>query len=226
MNYLEVMKEYSDLGSWAIWESTNRDNLFEKEGDLKEDLDFGKYINTLQKTNCVILGMNPGGIFNEENARKVSRKTPRTISRPWNNFHNIGRSRDYLLAQAIKDTPLRGSYMTDILPIVGSKSKGVKEFINAKGNSHFIQKLMIELDSELSILLPNDDEVRLFCLGKDTEKWADNYLVNSNLPLKKSYKVFYLPHYSGANRHVSNDPTKENYYPKVIRKHLEAYGIL
>ncbi|WP_285123140.1 hypothetical protein, partial [Lactococcus petauri] len=111
------MEEYSALASWAIWESTRYDGGFHKESDLVMDIDFTKYEDDLQKSNTVFVAMNPGGEFDKDKSKLSTRKR-NSIERSWNNFHNVGRSRDYLLAQAIKSTPESGSYMTDFFPIV------------------------------------------------------------------------------------------------------------
>ena len=49
-NKVEKMKNYSALGSWAIWESNRNDGDFIQEADLVEDIDFIKYENQLQKS--------------------------------------------------------------------------------------------------------------------------------------------------------------------------------
>ncbi|UKA63385.1 hypothetical protein [Arthrobacter sp. FW306-04-A] len=55
-----------------------------------------------------ILGLNPG-------ESSVER-------RPWQNFHTAGRPNDHLLAEAFRDTPYWGAYMTDLVSEVNSKS--------------------------------------------------------------------------------------------------------
>ena len=107
MDILKRMECYSDLGSWAIWESNNG-NFFEKEKDLDENINFVEYIDKLQPSNYVILGMNPGGVFDEERAKVSTRKSSSNL-RKWSNFHNVGKSRDYLLASAVMETKLYGS---------------------------------------------------------------------------------------------------------------------
>lgn len=225
-NKIERMKGYSALASWAIWESNREDGEFKKEIDLVEEIDFSKYENSLQNSNAIFVAMNPGGIYNEEKAKLSTRKKS-DKERGWNNFHNVGKSRDYLLAQAIKDTPESGSYMTDFFPICGSKGSEVKSFINSKENKELVEKLVLELDEEISLLLPSENEVRLICIGKDSFEWASKFLIKADLPLKKAYKIFCIPHYSGSNnggiKKKADELGVENYYPTVVKTLLEKY---
>lgn len=225
-NRIEQMEEYSALASWAIWESTRDDGEFHKESDLVMDIDFTKYEDDLQKSNTVFVAMNPGGEFDKEKSKLSTRKRNAT-ERSWNNFHNIGRSRDYLLAQAIKSTPESGSYMTDFFPIVGSKSSEIKKFINSKENKELIENLVLEFDEEMLTLLPEESEVRLLCIGKQSFEWANKFLLQEVFPLQKSYSIFYLPHYSGSNNggisRMAKELGVENYYPTVVKTLLEKY---
>lgn len=220
MNILEKMEPYSGLSSWAMWESNNPNGLLEKEKDLVEDMDFNKYVSILQPSNYIILAMNPGGVYNEEVARKSTRKIS-AINRKWSNFHNIGRSRDFLLGRAIMETKLKGSYMTDLFPIVGSKSDVIKKFINDKNNKLFVSNLIKEFDEEMNCLLPNEKEIRLICIGKDVYNWANKLLVE-NKNLKFKYKTYEFPHYSAANSaQVSNKENSEKFYSKVIKQKIK-----
>lgn len=219
MDILEKMEPYSELGSWAIWESNNPNGLLEKEKDLVEDMDFNKYVSALQQSNYVILAMNPGGVYNEEKALNSTRKIS-AINRKWSNFHNIGVSRDFLLGRAIMETKLKGSYMTDLFPIVGSKSDVIKKFVNDKNNKLLVDKFIQEFDEEMNCLLPNEEEIRLICIGKDVFKLAKKLLVD-NKNLKYRYCVFEFPHYSSSNNgQVSSDKNSEKFYPKVIREKI------
>ena len=225
-NKIRKMKDYSALASWAIWESNRDDGEFLNEADLVENIDFIKYEHQLQKSNTIFVAMNPGGEFDEEESKLATRKIENK-ERPWNNFHNVGKSRDYLLAQAIKDTPESGSYMTDFFPIVGSDSKEIRKFVNSKDNKELIEKLVLELDEEISLFLPREKEVRLLCIGRKPYEWAEKFLIKPKLKMKKEYKVFYIPHYSGANNgEIKNQAEKlsvENYYPTVVKAFLERF---
>lgn len=225
MDILERMGKYSDLGSWAIWESNNNNNLFTKEGDLNEEINFKTYIKELQPSNYVILAMNPGGIFDEEQAKKATRKSS-SNSRKWSNFHNNGKSRDYLLAAAIMDTKLKGSYMTDLFPFIGSDSKVIEKFVKNPNNNDIVRRIVEEFDKEMSCLLPDQNEVILICLGKNVESWAKKYLVQNvqNFELQKKYEAYYFQHYSQSNcKNVSSNPDDSRYYPIVFRNQINTY---
>lgn len=99
--------------------------------------------------------MNPSGEFDEINAQNSTRKS-NCNGRKWSNFHNIGKSRDYLLGRAIMETKLKGSYMTDLFPIVGSKSDVIKKYVKDKNNKFSIDNLIREFDEEMKCLLPNE----------------------------------------------------------------------
>lgn len=223
MDILKRMEGYSDLGSWAIWKSNNPDGVLEKEDDLQENINFEEYIDKLQPSNYVILAMNPGGNFNEKRAKKVTRKSCCNV-RKWSNFHNVGKSRDYLFASAIMKTKLYGSYMTDLFPFEGSYSDSIVDFVENQENIHLIQRLIKEFDEEMVCLLPDEEEIILICIGTNVKKWAKKYLVkNSNL--RKRYKVFYFPHYSSRNRFVSPKKDSNIYYSKVFKKKIDEYQL-
>lgn len=168
--------------------------------------------------------MNPGGRYNEDNAKKATRKVVNN-KRQWSNFHNIGRSRDYLLGRAMMETKFKGSYMTDLFPVEGSPSKEVKNFIENKDNSNLVNRLIEEFDEEMTCLLPNQKEIRLICLGSTVAKWAKIFLVG-NEKLNKTYSIYKLPHYSSSNnKYVLPDPESEKFYPKVVKRKIEEYNL-
>lgn len=227
-NYLEKMREYSWLASWAIWESENGEH-FLKEADLKEDIDFSEYKNKLNPSNFVILGLNPGKLPNIETGVIYPRSRIDNFDvRPWSNFHNVGRSRDYLLAEAVMGTVLEGSYMTDLFPIYTSNSgEDIKKFIAKSDNKEALKKSIIEFDFEMDALFHNYETVRLICIGNDAYYYANEYLIENslNLKLNKSYETYKFYHYSGMNRKVSSKVEKDNYYPKLFKQTINEYGL-
>lgn len=222
-NLIQEVKPYSHLCSWAIWESTNADKTFTKEKDLKEDIDFSIYQNELQQSNSIIIAMNPGGDFDEELARKVSRKCPNIseIKRPFNNFHNVGKSCDYRLAQALNDSKLRGSYMTDFFPIRGSNSNQITRFI--ENNPDVAERLVRELKDEIELILPKQDTINIICVGSTANTWADKYLKDPK------FKKFIIHHYSGAgNGHLAKYAKIngiENNYKAIVKHRLSSQGL-
>lgn len=222
-NYLDIMKDYASLSSWAIWESKNNEK-FEKEADMEVGIDFNKYKDKLQKSNFVVLGLNPGNYKDQAREKFFSRKEKLDVKK-WNNFHNDGRSRDYLLAEAIRGTVVEGSYMTDLLSVYCSDSSKISSIV--KNNKDKIIESIIEFDESMSKLIDESDTIRLICLGTKTYYYASRFLEKNklNINLKKKYLAYKFPHYSGANRHVSNDCKKDNYYPKKFKEILEQFNL-
>lgn len=219
-DYLDIMKEYASLSSWAIWESKNN-GKFEKEADMDVGIDFNKYKDKLQKSNYVVLGLNPGNYKDQTREKFFSRKEKLGV-KDWNNFHNACRSRDYLLAEAIRGTVVEGSYMTDLLSIYCSDSSKISSIV--KNNKDKVIESIIEFDESMSKLIDESDTIRLICLGTKTYNYATRFLVKNklNINLKKKYLVYKFPHYSGANRYVSSNCEKDNYYPKKFKEILES----
>ncbi|MGT2800731.1 hypothetical protein [Streptococcus marmotae] len=227
MNLLERMKPYSKCGAWAIWESNREDGHFIAPNDMVEDTDFSKFIDELQPNNYVILGMNPGGVLDPE-AAKTATRLSNNVERPWNNFHNIGKSNDHGFAEALNNSILRGSYMTDFFPIPGSSSDGVIKFVTQKENAKLVERLVKELDEELHKLLPDQEEIILICIGSTSKAWTNKYLIEPSTRikgLKNTYKVIGLPHYSNANRrtikNLSEKYSVENNYASVVNHILQ-----
>jgi len=231
-NIIEKMVDYSWLGSWAIWENDEGEEGFSKSTDIRENIDFNKYKKELQQNNFVILAMNPGGESNLDNLNNLSRK--KKVTNPWNNFHNKGKSNDHFLASAFNKSKLRGSYMTDFLPIIGSKSNEISKIVNdlEKNNKEVLERLVRELDTEMSTLLPDYEEVNLICLGKNAADWSKKFLSDEQsrfCNLEKKYKVYQITHYSSlAQNHRKNYAEKhniENNYSTIVKHQLNEQGL-
>ena len=227
-NLLETMYDYSGLGSWAVWESEREDGSFKNDKDIKIDIDFSLYKNELQKTNTVILAMNPGGTFIEKDAETATRKI-KFGDYNWGNFHSQG-GNDSRLAEALRNTPEWGSYMTDIFPIVGSDSETITKFINNKKNENVVQRLIHEFDEEMLLLFSGKSEIELLCIGDKSFKWAKKFLVGRNSKisgLKNTYKIYQLPHYSGsANGSISKKCVDLGFKKKEDKLEAKHYSKL
>jgi hypothetical protein len=96
----EIRECYGYQASWAVWADAREgapptDNV----GNIKF-FDHSSILSVLNP-RIVIVGLN------------ISRDD---IAEPFANFHSpLGRAKDYKLRYALKDTPLWGAYMTDIL---------------------------------------------------------------------------------------------------------------
>lgn len=222
-NKIERMKDYSAFASWAVWEISSEGQPFDKDSDL--NVNFEEHKDELQLGNTVFLGMNPAGEFDLEKAKKAKRRV--SDKNAWNNFHNKGKNNDHLLAEAIINTPEKGSYMTDLFPIVGSSSsKEVKQFIKRKENRDIIKRLIIEFDEEMSLL--KLDKVNLLCLGATTLNFANEFLLYSpDIKLNNFYQTFFIPHHSSSGRRTVNENAEKlgvvNYYPTVVQTFLDYY---
>ena len=231
-NIISKMVDYSWLGSWAICENDKGEEGFSKSTDIRENIDFNKYEKELQQNNFVILAMNPGGESNLNNLNNLSRK--KKVTNPWNNFHNKGRSNDHFLASAFNKSKLRGSYMTDFLPIIGSESNKISEIINdlEKNNKEVLERLVRELDTEISTLLPDYEEVNLICLGEKAAGWAKKFLSDEQSRfsnLEKKYKVYQIYHYSffasTARKKYAEKHNIENNYSIIVKHQLNEQGL-
>ncbi|WP_285118001.1 hypothetical protein, partial [Lactococcus petauri] len=64
-------------------------------------------------------------------------------------------------------------------------------------------------------------------IGQNPFDWAKKFLKNDKFLLKKEYKIFCIPHYSGANNgginSKANELGVENYYPTVVKTLLEKF---
>ena len=101
--YKNLQFEYGDMASWALWKrpgSTPKSNT----GDMSI-WDDPNLLNILNP-DYVFVGLNGSGKHDGYLA----------LNRPWFNFHSDSpHQQDYKLRYALMDTPLWGSYITDII---------------------------------------------------------------------------------------------------------------
>lgn len=99
---LKAMANYKNTASWAVWPSS-------ESYDRTSDISFpDENLDEVLHARSIIVGLNPG----ESSAEP----------KPWHNFHTSPRHNDHFLAEAFRDTPHWGAYMTDLLAEVNSKS--------------------------------------------------------------------------------------------------------
>jgi hypothetical protein len=105
-----IKKKYGHYASWAVW-TAGGERPKDSIGDLSI-FEIEEKDNLLRQLNpdVVLVGLN------------ISRGT---IQCPLGNFHD-GRahSQDYKLRYALKDTPLWGAYITDIIKDFDEKASG------------------------------------------------------------------------------------------------------
>jgi hypothetical protein len=166
-----IKQKYGHYASWAIWgeegfrPKDNVDDLTIFESNQIEAL-----LNQLN-SNIVLVGLN--------------------ISRPMQfllgNFHD-GRpgSMDYKIRYALKNTPLWGAYMTDVIKDFEQKAAG-KMMAYLRKDKAF-ERINLELfETELKDL--GADKPTLIAFGRDAFQVLDRNLGGS-------YVIWSVPHYS------------------------------
>ena len=169
---LDFLKNKHGLhSSWAVWaEETNRPksnmgdlSFFENESILK-----------ILNPNIIIVAFNfsvDGKVLN-----------------PWENFHGEN-GEVYKLRYAIKNTPLWGAYMTDIIKDhVDPNADSVKNYL--KENPEVILKNVKIFEDEIEDL--NVNKPTLYALGKDVFKILNDHLSDK-------YEIIKLTHYGIPN---------------------------
>lgn len=172
--YLQLMKDFSDVASWAIWESP----LVGAPKSNMRSVSMFDYDNILEllNPNFVFIGLNGSGVHDDY----------MDTSKPWHNFHSSNpRGHDYKLRYALVDTPYWGSYITDAikeLPEVDSN----KVSVYLKNHNDVVVKNMELLRKELEILGTNPV---LICLGGKSYEIVKKHLGNQ-------FTVKKIMHYS------------------------------
>lgn len=176
------MSQYEATASWAVWPTSE---TYTAKSDLALPMDG---LDALLHKRTVILGLNRGN----SSQSYV----------PWGNFHTSGRHNDHFLAAAFKDTPHWGSYMTDLLSEVNSKSRTLDLRKEVLGTD------IHDLIAELKVLAPENP---LFILiGKQAARSFEEHseLVAQALS-QTDVRWVTVPHYSAANgRSHQNDPQR------------------
>jgi hypothetical protein len=175
------MGRYQMTASWAVWPPsasyTRTSDISFPAGDLDEVL----------HARSIILGLNPG-------ESSVER-------RPWQNFHTP-RHNDHFLAEAFRDTPHWGAYMTDLLAEVNSKSNTLDL------SDKTIHRDVVVLVEQLQVLGAADPLV--IVIGtKATKAFKEHAPVLAAALDLSSVRWVAVPHYSAANGQVhGNSPQK------------------
>ena len=167
-----IKEKYQFYSSWAVW-AEQGDKPKSNVGDLsvldpKQNKNLLKTLNP----NIILVALN------------ISRGD---IAEPFANFHDkSSRATDFKIRYAIKDTPIWGAYMTDIIKdfeelISGnvlSYLKKNKEF--EVENINFFRKELIEIGAKNPILI---------AFGNIVYEILNRYLENE-------FKIFKITHYA------------------------------
>jgi len=164
----DIKKECGDRASWALWKDKNEKG---KEKSNMGDTTIFDTSSDLLNPNIVFVGLN------------ISKK----IEIPFANFHSTSpRANDYKIRYALKDTPLWGGYMTDIIKDYEEKASGtVMKYV--KNNPEFLQQNIKSFEEELQFIGSNQPIIIAF--GNDCYD-----LLKKNL--KCADKVYKISHYS------------------------------
>jgi len=172
--YEQLEENYKDQASWAVWAPVG-ESPKSNTGDMSVFED-PNILNILHN-NYVLVALNA--------SEHAERKDSYTGS--WRMFHSDddGRQQDYKMRFAFKDTPIWGSYMTDIIKDHPDKSSE-QVIKHVQNNPNVLQENIKELKKELSIL---GGKPTLIALGRKVETWLRKELGDE-------FNIVYLAHYS------------------------------
>lgn len=176
----EIKKLYGHYASWAVWA---------EEGSTP-------------KSNMCSAIFNDESIINELHTDYilVALNISRAIERPLGNFHpDYSEATDYKTRFAVKDTPLWGAYMTDIIKDFEEvASKKMIKYL--RENPKFEQENVKTFLDELKFI--GAENPVLVAIGNDSHKILKrNFGVN--------FQVLKIPHYA-------NYSSKEKYREQIL----------
>jgi len=182
----QIKAQFGQHASFAIWQDVG-ETPTSNVGDLSvfEEPLLTKNLTKL-KSDKILLGLN------------ISRNL---ITKPFSNFHDSrGNSKDYKLRYALRNTPLEGSYLTDVFKDIVEPASG--KFNTYMRNNPSIEAAQIlELRTELMHVSDNEHPT-LIALGGDVFRYLKKHFDDR-------YPIFMLPHYAKRN-------SKEQYRSEVL----------
>ena len=167
-----IKDKYGHCASWAVWADAG-ENPKDNIGDLS--------IFKIEETVGLLRLLRPDVILVGLNFSRGS--VPFTLG----NFHDRRpQSQDYKLRYALKDTPLWGAYITDIIKDFDQKASG-KVMAYLRNNRSFEKANVDRFREELRDL--GVDQPTIIALGEAAFK-----VLTRNLG--GQYRVLKLPHYA------------------------------
>lgn len=172
-----IKEKYQYYASWAVWAekgATATSNV----GDLSIlDPTVNKQLLETLKPNIILVALN------------ISKGD---IKKPFGNFHSdYSRAHDYKIRYAIKDTPLWGAYMTDIIKEYENLiASNVTRYLN--GNPKFEAKNIEFFKQELMDI--GSDKPKLIAFGN-----AAYDILERNF--RDEFEIFKITHYSAPINH-------------------------
>jgi len=176
----KIKNRYGQYASWAIWSeegSTPKSNMCSKIFESKDTI---KYLHS----RYVLVGLN----------------ISRPLEKKFSNFHpDYSEAQDYKTRYALKNTPLWGAYMTDIIKdfeevVAGKMMKYLRE------NPDFEKSNISSFRKELNFI--KAIQPILVAIGRDSFT-----ILKRNL--KEEFKIIKIPHYA-------NYISKEKYREQVL----------
>ena len=181
--FKELQEKYGLHASWAVW-AGETDRPKSNMSDL-----------SIFKEDSILRQLNPSSILVAYNFSVEGK-----VLRPWENFHGEN-GEAYKLRYALKDTPLWGAYMTDIIKdFVDPDAASVKEYL--KDNTEVVRQNIERFEKEV-----NDLEVNspcLYALGNDVFEILKTHL-------SSRFKIHKITHYAWQR-------SKEQYREKVLEQ--------
>jgi hypothetical protein len=176
----DIKKKYGHYSSWAVW------NLSPKMDTSNMDTKVFDNISILNQLHVKYI--------------LVALNISRPIQTPFGNFHpTYSVAKDFKTRFALLNTPLWGSYMTDIIKDFEEVSSGkMRQYL--KLNPNFEKENIKSFLNEINYI--GAIEPTLIAIGEDSYK-----ILKRNL--KENYKIIKIPHYANYN-------SKENYRKLVL----------
>jgi hypothetical protein len=187
-----IKKKYGHYASWAIWANEGekpKDNVGNLSVfDIKNNVELFHQLNP----NIILVGLN------------ISRR----IEIPLANFHDArSQAMDFKIRYALRDSPLWGAYMTDIIKDFEQKASG-KMMAYLRTDKPFEEENVKVFREEINDL--GIDNPTIIAFGRD----AYSVLTRN---FKNECKIFEIPHYS-------NYSSRER-YRKELKKRSFPWGV-
>ena len=179
----EITKKYGYWSSWAIWGNV-LDSPKSNVGDLtifhdKNNID-------ILKPNIILVGLN------------ISRGA---IKEPLANFHDKrSEATDFKIRYALRETPIWGAYMTDLIKDFDQKESG-KVIKHLRENTELVFENINIFEKELQDL--QQENYILIAFGRDVYSLLKKYF-------KERFKILHIPHYASYC-------SKERYRDQVLQ---------
>jgi hypothetical protein len=205
-----IKNEHGAYASWAVWKNEEIGSAPTSDIDDLSAFDLPKNPQLLQqlKPSIVMVGLNwggDGGVITKEQAQKFNK---------FSNFHNTseGRSKDFKLRYAFRDTEFYGAYMTDIIKYYAA-TRADANYLN---NSTVKQTSKKIFEAELKDL--NCKNELIIAFGKSA------YSILTEL-FGKKYNIKPVTHYSfaGTLPIIEKPSNKKNYRELVLEHQLKNW---